>query len=396
MMTTTAVNPSASFLLSLLLLVGDVSPVLPLAVGPQPSHAATVAAAIDGAASFSQATSLAAGATCGATSSSPEPWLLSRRRVFSAATTATTPLLFGGCPAVAASVAPPPSSSSDYDAFAGNYDSLDGGPLASALGLDGLRAQLVGRAAGRVLEVGVGTGLNLGFYDEEKVQRLDAIDLSQGMLSQCSQRLVTAAAAASGSGGQSSTAAAALSSSASSPSFYSSLARLQKSGKVHLSMMDVGRLDFADGSFDTVLDTFSLCVFPDPLQALKEMRRVCRKPGTTTTVAAAAASAGAAAAAAGSEREREGGGGAVASGATATPGGRVLLLEHSSVSEEKGGGGLLSAYQDLTAAPIASLGKGCVWNQRLGPLLQEAGLEVLQRRSALGGLLSVIEATPVA
>ena len=64
--------------------------------------------------------------------------------------------------------------------------------------------------------------------------------------------------------------------------------------------------------------------------------------------------------------------------------------------EEKGGGGLLSAYQDLTAAPIASLGKGCVWNQRLGPLLQEAGLEVLQRRSALGGLLSVIEATPVA
>lgn len=41
----------------------------------------------------------------------------------------------------------------DYDAFAGGYDNLDGGPLASALGLEGLRAGLIGRARGRTLEV---------------------------------------------------------------------------------------------------------------------------------------------------------------------------------------------------------------------------------------------------
>ena len=55
----------------------------------------------------------------------------------------------------------------------------------------------------------------------------------------------------------------------------------------------------------------------------------------------------------------------------------------------------MAAYQDATAQPIAKVAKGCVYNQRLEPLLASAGLRVLSRKPALGGLLNVIEATPM-
>ena len=43
--------------------------------------------------------------------------------------------------------------------------------------------------------------------------------------------------------------------------------------------MDAQNLNFKDNSFDVVIDTFVLCSVPDPVKALKEMKRVLKKDG---------------------------------------------------------------------------------------------------------------------
>jgi SAM-dependent methyltransferase len=55
-------------------------------------------------------------------------------------------------------------------------------------------------------------------------------------------------------------------------------AQLRRPG-VELSVADAAALPFEDGSFDCVLDTFSLCVFERPAAAVKEMARVLRRGG---------------------------------------------------------------------------------------------------------------------
>jgi ubiquinone/menaquinone biosynthesis C-methylase UbiE len=48
---------------------------------------------------------------------------------------------------------------------------------------------------------------------------------------------------------------------------------------VNLAVMDVQGLDLASASFDTVVATFVFCNVPDPLQGLKECRRVLKGGG---------------------------------------------------------------------------------------------------------------------
>jgi ubiquinone/menaquinone biosynthesis C-methylase UbiE len=138
-----------------------------------------------------------------------------------------------------------------YDGYASTYDDLDGGAAAKALGLDEMRAAALRSASGDVLELAVGTGLNLPAYDLSNVKTFTAIDLSPGMLAQAKAR-------------------------AAELNFSSENARFVEA--------DATALPFEDESFDFVFDTFSLCVIEDPVAALKEVRRVLRKSGRAVLI----------------------------------------------------------------------------------------------------------------
>lgn len=114
-----------------------------------------------------------------------------------------------------------------------------------ACGVEPVRRQrhkLVPLAAGRVLEVGIGTGRNLEHYDKARVTSLTGIDPGLEMHRLAAKR-----------------------------------AR-QQGIQVDLVGLSAERIPFDDASFDTVVVTYSLCTIPDPLAALREMRRVL-KPG---------------------------------------------------------------------------------------------------------------------
>ena len=98
-----------------------------------------------------------------------------------------------------------------------------------------------GRADGTVLEVAVGTGLNLPFYAAGR--DVVGIDLSPEMLAIARRRAVEAGR------------------------------------DVDLREGDAHDLGFDDESFDTVVSTYSLCNIPDPDRALGEMHRVLRPGG---------------------------------------------------------------------------------------------------------------------
>lgn len=92
----------------------------------------------------------------------------------------------------------------------------------------------------KVLDVGVGTGLSLPLYPREC--RVTGIDLSASMLKEAQRKKEE-----------------------------------HKLEHVTLIEMDACNLEFGDDEFDHVIAAFVLTVVPDPVKALLEMRRVCKK-----------------------------------------------------------------------------------------------------------------------
>jgi ubiquinone/menaquinone biosynthesis C-methylase UbiE len=103
------------------------------------------------------------------------------------------------------------------------------------------RSWACGHASGKVLEVAVGTGLNLSVYPDHVT--LTGIDWSDAMLDIARRRAAELGRAAT------------------------------------LQQGDAHHLPFDDASFDTVVCTFGLCAIPDHTKAVTEMGRVLRPGG---------------------------------------------------------------------------------------------------------------------
>ena len=136
--------------------------------------------------------------------------------------------------------------SKNYDTYASSYDDLDGGQAAKALGIAAARRALAARCAGRVLEVGAGTGLQAPFYAANRdITEVTFVDASRGMLDGLRAKLSNA------------------------PLPF----------KTEVVEADAARLPLSTGAYDCVVDTFGLCVYDEPVAVLRELGRVVKPAG---------------------------------------------------------------------------------------------------------------------
>jgi SAM-dependent methyltransferase len=101
---------------------------------------------------------------------------------------------------------------------------------------------LLTSAEGDVLEIGLGTGLNLAWYPQ-RVLRLRAVDPAPLLPARVAKRSAAV------------------------------------SFPVEITRLSAERLPYDNHSFDYVVSTWTLCTIPDPVQALQEVRRVLKPTG---------------------------------------------------------------------------------------------------------------------
>ena len=104
------------------------------------------------------------------------------------------------------------------------------------------REKIVPQAEGRILEIGMGSGINIGYYNPDKVEKLWGLEPSIGMRQKAKNRVAAA--------------------------------------PFELEWLDLPgeEIPLDNNSVDTVVLTYTLCTIPDWLSAVKQMRRVL-KPG---------------------------------------------------------------------------------------------------------------------
>jgi ubiquinone/menaquinone biosynthesis C-methylase UbiE len=193
-----------------------------------------------------------------------------------------------------------------YDRKATSYDKAMS--FLGIAGLDKLRKELLQQANGKVLEIAAGTGKNLDYYPREVI--ITITDLSPAMLEVAKERA-------------------------------------DRLGiDLQCQAMDAEKLQFPNDTFDTVVSTLSLCTIPNPVAALKEIKRVCK------------------------------------------PNGQLLLLERG-----KSDVGFIRLFQDAFAETYAKA-TSCHWDRKPDDLVKQAGLTTKTSKQVFFGIFYLMVARP--
>jgi ubiquinone/menaquinone biosynthesis C-methylase UbiE len=161
-----------------------------------------------------------------------------------------------------------------------------------------VRADWVPHARGDVLEVGIGSGLNLPFYSAE-VRRVYGVEPSAEL-----QKIARKSIAS------------------------------QATKVEFLSQSAEDDLPLSDMSIDTVVMTWTLCSIPDPLKALRQMKRVLK------------------------------------------PNGHLIFIEHGRAPDSR-----VAAWQDQLTPLWKRIGGGCHLNRKIDELLVGAGFTIDELRT---------------
>ncbi len=193
-----------------------------------------------------------------------------------------------------------------YDHLASSYDLWD--VILEHLLYRSWRLKLWKKVQGeRILEVGVGTGKNIPFYPSGV--QTTAIDISRRMLEKAQAR-----------------------------------DNQRHDVTVELLKANLNNLTFKANSFDAVVGSFILMVLPDPLKALKEIKRVCQ------------------------------------------PHGKIFFLEFTR-SDNK----MVAFFQDLLT-PLTRAVYHAYLNRDIAGLIQSSGFRVIERDKMNNGIAELIEA----
>jgi ubiquinone/menaquinone biosynthesis C-methylase UbiE len=157
------------------------------------------------------------------------------------------------------------------------------------------RAKVVPFATGHVIEIGIGSGLNLPHYDSTKIEKVTGVDPDEYIWKRSQKRRDAAKFP---------------------------VERIGLSGE---------EIPMSENSVDTVVVTYSLCTIPDPVKALREMRRVLK------------------------------------------PGGDILFCEHGKSSEPR-----IVKWQNRIDPIWSKLAGGCHSGRDIPDLIAQAGLETTE------------------